>query len=121
MLTVSQRRHQRRGRHGRCYNDSDSVPNAGGPSMSATPLTGLTSAAVEERIRQGQVNRVRRSDAAEYRDIVARNVLTLFNALVVPAAVALFLLGEWQGAVAVSGMAFVNTILGLVQEIRAKR
>src|SRR5262245_54618797 len=88
--------------------------------MSET-LTGLSSAEVEERLRLGQVNRVRRSDAAEYRDIVFRNLFTLFNALVVPAAIALFLLEEYPGAVAVSGMAVINTVIGLVQEIRAKR
>src|SRR5262245_12791148 len=82
---------------------------------------GLTSAEVAQRVARGEVNRVRRSDRAEYVDILARNVLTLFNALVVPAAVALFLLDEWRGAVAVSGMALTNTLLGLAQEVRAKR
>jgi cation-transporting ATPase E len=82
---------------------------------------GLTAAEVAERVRAGQVNRVRRSDWADYRDIVSRNVLTLFNALVAPAAVALFLLGEYQGAVAVSGVAVINSAIGLFQEIRAKR
>src|SRR5262249_21071444 len=82
--------------------------------------TGLTSAEVAERVARGQVNRVRRSDAAEYRDIVSRNLFTLFNALVVPAAVALFLLRDYKAAVAVSGMALVNALLGLAQEVRAK-
>jgi cation-transporting ATPase E len=82
---------------------------------------GLSSAEVQQRTLLGQVNRVRRSDAAEYRDIVVRNVATVFNLLVVPAAIALFVLGKYQGAIAVSGMAVVNTVLGLVQEIRAKR
>src|SRR5438105_1859173 len=82
---------------------------------------GLSSAEVNQRILLGQVNRVRRSDAAEYRDIVVRNVATVFNVLVVPAAIALFVLGKYQGAIAVSGMAVINTVLGLVQEIRAKR
>jgi cation-transporting ATPase E len=86
-----------------------------------TPSTGLTAVLVAERAARGEVNRVRRSDAAEYRDIFARNTLTLFNALVVPAAAALFALGEWRGGFAVSGMALANTVLGLFQEIRAKR
>jgi cation-transporting ATPase E len=83
--------------------------------------TGLTAAEVAERVARGEVNRVRRSDRAEYLDIVARNVLTLFNALVVPAALALFLLHEHRDALAVSGMALTNLVLGLVQEVRAKR
>jgi cation-transporting ATPase E len=86
----------------------------------STPPTGLTSAEVAERTARGEGNRVRRSDAAEYRDILARNTLTLFNALVVPAALALFFLHEYRGGVAVSGMALTNMVLGLVQEIRAK-
>ena len=83
-------------------------------------LAGLSSAEVEERTRLGQVNRVRRSSAAEYRAIVARNLFTLYNFLVVPAAIALFILHEYKGAIAVSGMVLINTVLGLAQEIRAK-
>src|SRR3954454_18406769 len=81
---------------------------------------GLTAAEVAERVRRGQVNRATRSHRAEYWDILSRNLFTLFNALVVPAAVALFLLGEWRGAVAVSGLAVLNSAIGLAQELRAK-
>jgi cation-transporting ATPase E len=81
----------------------------------------LSSAEVAVRVARGEVNRVARSDWLEYRAIIARNVLTLFNALVVPAAIALFLLGEYAGAWSVSAMALINSTLGLVQEIRAKR
>ncbi|MFO0927646.1 MAG: cation-translocating P-type ATPase [Gemmataceae bacterium] len=84
-------------------------------------IHGLTAAEVADRIAAGRVNRVRRSDRAEYLDIVGRNLFTLFNALVVPAAVLLLLLGDYRAGVSVSGMAVVNTLLGLVQEIRAKR
>ena len=86
-----------------------------------TPAEGLTGAEVAERVAQGRVNRVRRSDAAEYLDIVTRNVLTLFNALVVPAAAVLLFLGDYKAGLAVSGMMVANTLIGLVQEIRAKR
>jgi cation-transporting ATPase E len=82
---------------------------------------GLTAAEAARRAAAGQVNRTPRSDWAEYRDILGRNLFTLFNALVVPAAVALFLLEEYRGAWAVSGMAVLNTALGLAQELRAKR
>src|SRR5438128_1302987 len=89
--------------------------------MSEAEVKGLSAAEVAERIARGAVNRVPRSDWIEYRAIIARNVLTLFNALVVPAAVALFLLREYAGAWSVSAMALINSTLGLVQEIRAKR
>jgi cation-transporting ATPase E len=89
--------------------------------MLQTKPTGLTAAEVAERAARGEVNRVRRPGAAEYADIAARNLLTLFNAIVVPAAAALFSLGEYRGALGVSGFAVTNTLLGLVQEVRAKR
>jgi cation-transporting ATPase E len=82
---------------------------------------GLSTAEVAERVARGDVNRVRQSTGAEYAEIVARNLFTLFNALVVPAAIALFALGEYRDGIAVSGMAVANAVLGLAQEIRAKR
>src|SRR5947209_14075712 len=89
--------------------------------MIETKPQGLSSAEVAERVRRGQVNRTPRSDLAEYAQIVRRNLVNWFNAMVVPAAVALFALHEYQGALAVSGMAVVNSALGLAQEVRAKR
>lgn len=83
-------------------------------------LTGLTAAEVAERTRRGETNRSPRTGLADYLQIVRRNLLTLFNAMVVPAAIALFVLHEFQGAIAVSGMAIVNSAIGLAQEIRAK-
>jgi cation-transporting ATPase E len=84
-------------------------------------LRGLTAAEVAERVARGQVNRAPRSDVAEYGAILRRNVLTLFNALVVPAAIALFFLHDYKAAWAVSGMALINSLIGIGQEVRAKR
>ncbi len=86
-----------------------------------TPAAGLTNAEVNERIQRGLVNRVLRSSRAEYTAIVRRNVLTVFNALVVPVALALFTLRDFWAGLAVSGMVTTNTLLALVQEIRAKK
>ncbi|MFO0863949.1 MAG: hypothetical protein U0744_04730 [Gemmataceae bacterium] len=93
-------------------------------------LQGLTAAEVDDRRRRGLVNRTPSSRLREYGEIVARNLFTWFNAMVVPAAVALFVLGlnaegeerlrQIQAGIAVSGMAIVNTLLSLSQEIRAK-
>jgi cation-transporting ATPase E len=83
-------------------------------------LTGLTAAEVADRLRRGLGNRTPRSGLRDYFAILARNTLTGFNAMVVPAAVVLFSLGDLRAALAVSGMAIVNTLLSLVQEIRAK-
>lgn len=88
---------------------------------STDPNRGLSAAEVIDLIARGRTNRPPRSGGAEYRLIVVRNIFTPFNALVVPAAIALFLLGDLRGAWAVSGMAIINALIGLVQEFRAKR
>jgi cation-transporting P-type ATPase E len=89
------------------------------PSPSASH--GLTDAEVAERVRRGQVNRTPRRVVRDYARIVARNVFTWFNAMVTPAAVALFILDDkLASSVTVSAMAVINTALGLIQEIRAK-
>ena len=69
----------------------------------------------------GQVNRTVRHGWADYAAIASRHLFTLFNLMVVPAAIALFCLSEWQAGIAVSGMAIANSVIGLFQEIRAKR
>jgi cation-transporting ATPase E len=88
--------------------------------MSENPLPGLTSAEVAARVAAGQVNRTKRSDLADYADIFRRNVFTLFNFMVAPAAVALFWLGEWKGGLAVSALAIINSVIALIHEIKAK-
>ncbi len=89
--------------------------------MTQTIPAGLSSAEVAERVRAGQVNRTPRRDWADYATIASRHLFTLFNLMVVPAAIALFALREWQAGIAASGMAIVNTAIGLFQEVRAKR
>jgi cation-transporting ATPase E len=88
--------------------------------MNEAKRHGLTAAEVAERVRRGQVNRTPRSDWADYANIVARNVFTWFNAMVTPAAIGLILLREYQGALAVSAMAVINSLLGLAQEVKSK-
>jgi cation-transporting ATPase E len=83
--------------------------------------SGLTSAEVAKRVQEGLVNRSGSSNLADYYAIVSRHLFTLFNFMVAPAAVALFLMHEPQAGIAVSGMALVNTTIGLFQELRAKR
>jgi cation-transporting ATPase E len=82
---------------------------------------GLTSAEVADRTLKGHVNRIRTSAWSDYAAIASRHLFTLFNFIVVPAAVALFYHSEWQAGISVSGTALINTVIGLFQECRAKR
>lgn len=99
------------------------VETANGSARYSDPprLQGLTGAEVAQRVASGLVNHVTRGRGAEYGQIVARNLFTLFNLLVLSASVALVLLDEYRGAIAVSGLAILNSTIGLAQEFRAKR
>jgi len=89
--------------------------------MAPTLPSGLNSSAVTERTLKGLVNRTRSSAWADYATIASRHLFTLFNLIVVPAAVALFYHNEWQAGISVTGTALINTVIGLFQEWRAKR
>src|ERR1044071_2308030 len=89
--------------------------------MTSASAPGLTSAEVAERTLRGEVNRTRSSAWADYAAIASRHLFTLFNLIVGPAAAALFYHGEWQAGISVTGTALVNTVIGLFQEVRAKR
>src|SRR5262249_36788695 len=66
---------------------SRSTPTGTGPIMNEAQPRGLTAAEVAERIRRGQVNRTPSSELADYLNIIGRNVFTLFNLMVTPAAI----------------------------------
>lgn len=82
---------------------------------------GLTACEVADLTRRGLVNRTRRSAWADYAVIASRHLFTVFNFVVGPTAVILFAYGDWRAGISVTGTALVNTIIGLVQELRAKR
>jgi cation-transporting ATPase E len=92
-----------------------------GADLSNSLPPGLSAAEVAARSTRGEVNRPPHSEWAEYGEIIVRNVVTAFNALVVPAAVALFWLDDYRAAWSVSALALINTVIALVQELRAKR
>ena len=85
------------------------------------PSRGLSTAEVEERRRRGAVNDVPAAPTRTVAQIVRANVFTRFNALL-GAMLALILLvgGPYQDAL--FGVVLVaNALIGIVQEIRAKR
>ncbi|GAA1823740.1 HAD-IC family P-type ATPase [Agromyces salentinus] len=90
--------------------------------MTATDLatpTGLTSAEVAERAADGRSNAFVQQSSRSVSSIVRANVLTLFNGIIAACFLVLLLLGRWQDALfGISAVA--NTIIGSVQEFRAK-
>lgn len=95
------------------------MPENSKPQNKRLTQSGLTASEVAERVAAGRVNRRPAAGWTAYRALVIRNTATLFNALVAPAAAALFWLEDYRGAFAVSAMAVCNSLIGLIQEVRA--
>jgi cation-transporting ATPase E len=83
-------------------------------------LEGLAESEVAERIALGQVNDVPATPSRTVREIVRSNVLTRFNALLGALLVVILVVGPIQDAL-FGGVLVANTLVGIVQELRAKR
>lgn len=83
-------------------------------------MTGLTNEEVQERIAQGQVNNNENPNTRTYKQIILENTLTFFNFLNLVLLVLVLLVGSYKNSMFV-GIIFINTIIGIIQEIRAKK
>lgn len=82
--------------------------------------TGLTPKEVAQRIESGQSNAVKTSTSRSVRDIVRANVFTLFNGIICAAMALVLITGSWRDAV-FGFVIIINTGIGIVTELRAKR
>ena len=81
---------------------------------------GLTTAEVEQRRRAGQTNAVTHRSSRDVWAIVRANVLTRFNAIIGVLLAVVLVFGHLQDAL--FGLVIVvNSAIGIVQEVRAKR
>ena len=81
---------------------------------------GLTLAEVDIRVQDGHVNTVDDRTSRTMREIVRANVLTRFNAILAVLAVAVLATGHW-GDAAFAVVLLLNALIGIGQELRAKR
>jgi len=85
-----------------------------------TRVSGLTSHEVAERVAAGQVNDVPVRSSRSTADIVRANVFNRINAIIGSLLVLILLVGPWQDAL-FGGVIIANSLIGIVQELRAKR
>ena len=104
----------RAGPTGACPSAADRL----GPCVDAP--RGLRSEQVEERIAAGQVNTAPRSVGRTTGEIVRANVLTRFNAILGSLLVVVVFVGPLQDGL-FGVVLVVNTVIGIAQEVRAKR
>ena len=81
---------------------------------------GLTELAVRARVDAGQVNSVPPAPGRSLAQILRANVLTRFNAILGALFVVVLVIGPPQDAL-FGAVLVVNTVIGVAQELRAKR
>lgn len=83
-------------------------------------ITGLTSVQVEERVREGKVNTNASPATRSCFQIVLKNIFTFFNFINAALFAVVILVGSYKNSMFM-GVMIVNTVIGIVQEIRAKK
>ena len=89
-------------------------------SSHAPPMTGLTTAEVDERTRNGQINTVPDAPTRTFGEIVRANVLTPVNGIIGVMFVLIMVAAPGPDAL-FAGVVISNSTIGIVQELRAKR
>lgn len=84
-------------------------------------LSGLTVQQIQERRRQGQDNAVALSTSRSTKDIVMSNVFNPVNLVLYAIGLGLALVGDFRSASATLALVIFNAVVGIVQEVRAKR
>ncbi|MBL8164611.1 MAG: HAD-IC family P-type ATPase, partial [Anaerolineae bacterium] len=84
-------------------------------------LRGLTEAEVVERRRRGEGNNIRLETSRSYADIIRSNVFNLMNIILFVIGGVMIAIGRPGEAFTSVGLIALNVIIGIYQEIRAKR
>ena len=85
-----------------------------------TPEQGLTEDEVHDRVARGLTNASSERTSRTYGEIIRANVFTRFNAILGTMLAVILVVGQIQDAT--FGIILVaNALIGIVQEIRAKR
>ena len=99
---------------------TDQAPGDGLVCRGAESLSGLTSKEVEERMAGGLVNVSHITTDKTTGQIVASNLFTYFNLIFLILAVLLCLVGSYRNLTFLP-VVIGNTVIGILQELRAKR
>ena len=91
------------------------------PVLTPDPEQGLQPAQAKERQQAGLGNVILQNTGRTEKEIIRDNCLTFFNMVFVVMAVLMLLVGSSVLNLTFLGVVLVNTVIGCVQEIRAKR
>jgi magnesium-transporting ATPase (P-type) len=91
-----------------------------GSSIQIRADEGLSELQVKDRVSRGDVNKVVEQKSRTIGGILRNNILTRFNAIIGIMLCIILIIGPLQDAL-FGVVLFVNTLIGIVQEVRAKR
>ena len=83
-------------------------------------MTGLTNEQVQQRIEEGKINANENPNTRSYKQIIRENVLTFFNFLNLALMIMVLLVGSYKNSMFM-GIIVINTVIGIIQEVRAKK
>ena len=86
----------------------------------AMNINGLSAEEVSARIQNGEVNTTQKFTTRTIPDILKNNIFTVFNTIIILSVIALILIHAYIDSLFLLAVAFFNTLLGIVEEIRAK-
>lgn len=82
--------------------------------------TGLTQDEVKEQVSQGHVNKSIDDQFKTTSQIISENVFTYFNLIFLVLSILLVMVGAYRDLTFLP-VIILNTIIGIIQEIRAKK
>lgn len=83
-------------------------------------IHGLSSSEVKSREQAGKINQTVADQAKTNRQIIKENIFTYFNLIFAVLAILLVIVGAWNDLTFLP-VIILNTVIGIVQEIRAKK
>ncbi|CAM2980560.1 cation-translocating P-type ATPase [Hathewaya histolytica] len=83
-------------------------------------VSGLTKEEVDVRVREGKINTPPKNPSRSFGEIVRANLFTIYNAINLVLAIIVIIAGSPKNAL-FAGVILSNTVIGIVQEVRAKK
>ncbi len=86
-----------------------------------SPLRGLTESEAQQRRQRGEGNDIKLETSRSYADILRANVLNIMNIILFAIGAVMIAIGRPGEAFTSVGLIVLNVVIGIYQEIRAKR
>lgn len=97
------------------------LSNPAASTFTVAPVGGLSAAEAAQRLSKDGGNVIPNAGGHTWWDIVRRNLFTFINVTLIIIGLVLIAMGRPRDALLASGLAVINGLVGVAQEVRAKR